>query len=157
MKFTFFLMAMLSVQIASAQSLREKRIKAEMLEKVDQLIEKVEETRHDLEQEDVSAACDKIHQIKELYPDHLKTSAKRLDLERRRTSKVKDRALNELIFFHQQSVECKKGRGSEFVDPSELDKELKRISKSLKKQRKIIEKNDTDHNNSFSYRYRFQS
>ena len=157
MKITVFLITLLSLQIASAQTLREKRIKKEMLERVDLLIEKVEESRQDLEQEDVVGACDKIHQIKDLYPDHLLTSAKRLDADRRRTSKVATKALEELSFIHQKSEECKKGRASEFVDIGVLSKELKKISKSLKKQRKIIEKKDTNHNNSVKYRYSFQS
>jgi len=157
MKITIFLITMLSLQIASAQSPREKRIKEEMLERVDLIIEKVEESRLDLDQEDVVAACDKIHQIKELYPKHILTSGKRLDANRRRTTKMVTKAVGELSFIHQQSEECKKGRASEFVDPTILNKELKKISKSLRKQRKTIEKKDTNHNNSVKYRYGHQS
>ena len=94
MKFTLILAALLISQLSFAQSVREKRIKQEMLDRTDLLIEKVEGARDDLDHEDVNNACKKIKEVFALYPDHLKGIGSHLDLDRSKTIKAKDEALN---------------------------------------------------------------
>jgi predicted nuclease with TOPRIM domain len=155
MKFTVLMTFMLVSQISLAQSLREKRIKQEMLDRSEELIEKIESARNDLENEDVVSACKTIRELFEKYPKHLVGIGTHLDLERPRTIKSKDRALEELIYFHQKTLICNQGKDSEYVDPEQMRKELKKIKRSLKKQKRVIKRSDTDNENSFYYEYRF--
>lgn len=155
MKFTLFLTLLLSAQVALADSAREKRIKKQMLDRVELLIEKTEALREDLEKEDVVAACLKVKEMFLIYPDHLKSLGSHLDIYRGRTVRAKNSALDELIFLHKQTQYCDQGKDAEYVDPKKLDKEMKRIERSLKKQRKIIKRADTGHENSFYYEYEF--
>ena len=155
MKFTLILALSLITQLSFAQSAREKRIKEQMLERVELLIEKVEATRADLENEDAVAACSKIKELFLIYPDHLKALGSHLDIYRGRSVRAKNHALDELIFLHKQTQYCAQGKDAEYVDPKKLDKEMKRIEKSLKKQKRVIKRADTGHQNSFYYEYEF--
>lgn len=155
MKFTIMFVAFLMTQMTFAQTKKEKRIKQEMVERIELLIEKVELTREDLEKEDVINACKTIKEMFQIFPDHLKGIGSHMDFEKRRTIKAKDLALSELIFMHKQSLICDQGKDAENVDAKELRKELKHILHSLKKQRRIIKRADTGSENSFYYRYEF--
>jgi hypothetical protein len=155
MKFTIMLVTLLLSQLSFAQSIKEKRIKQEMLDRVELLIEKVELTREELEKEDVVNACKTIKEMFQIFPEHLKGIGSRMDFEKRRTIKAKDLALNELIFMHKQSLICDQGKDAENVDPKKLRKELKDVLHALKKQRRIIKRADTSSENSFYYRYEF--
>jgi hypothetical protein len=149
------IVALLMCQMTYAQSMKEIRIKKEMIDRVELIIEKVDTAQEDLEKEDVVAACKGIKEIFQIFPDHLKAIGTHMDFERVKTIKAKDLALNELIFFHRQTLECDSGKNSENVDPKKLRKELKVIERKLKKQRRIIKKSDTDLENSFYYHYEF--
>ncbi len=155
MKFALILATLLMSQLTLAQSIREKRIKQEMIDRTELLIEKVTGAREDLDREDVVAACKKIKEMFVLYPDHLKAIGSHLDLQRSRSIKAKDDALNQLIFIHKKTLVCAQGKDSEHVDPKKLRKELKETLNSLEKQRKVIKKSDTDNENSFYYEYEF--
>lgn len=155
MKLSLILATLLMSQLTFAQSVREKRIKQEMLDRTDTLIEKVEGAREDLEKEDVINACKKIKELFVLYPDHLKGIGSHLDLDRNRTVRAKDQALNQLIFIHRQTLICDQGKDSEYVDPKKLRKELRDIVKSLNDQKKTIKKSDTENENKFEYYYEF--
>jgi hypothetical protein len=155
MKFTLILATLLMSQLTFAQTARETRIKKEMLDRTDLMIEKVEGARDDLEKQDVINACKKIKELFIIYPEHLKAIGSYIDLDRSRTVKAKDQALNQLIFVHRQSLICDQGKDSEYVDAKKLRKELKDIEGSLKKQRKTIKKSDTDNENRFDYYYEF--
>lgn len=155
MKFSLMLATLLMSQVTFAQTVRETKIKKEMLDRTNILIEKVEGAREDLDQEDVVNACKKIKELFVLYPDHLKAIGSHLDIDRIRTIRAKDQALNQLIFVHRQSLICDQGKDSEYVDPKKLRKELKEVENSLKKQRKTIKKSDTDNENRFDYYYEF--
>lgn len=155
MKFSLILATLLMSQLSFAQSIREKRIKQEMIDRTELLIEKVEGAREDLDREDVLSACKKIKEVFVLYPDHLKSIGSHLDLERSRSVKAKDEALSQLIFIHKKSLLCAQGKDSEYVDAKKLRKELKQTLSSLEKQRKVIRKSDTNNENSFYYEYEF--
>lgn len=155
MKFTLILATLLISQMSFAQSAREKRIKKEMLDRTELLIEKVEAAREDLDHEDVVNACKKIKEIFVIWPDHLKGIGSHLDLQRSSSIKAKDEALNQLIFIHKRSLLCAQGKDSEYVDAKKLRKELKVTLSSLDKQKKAIKKSDTDNENSFYYEYEF--
>ena len=155
MKISLILATFLMCQISFAQSIKEKRIKQEMIDRTALLIEKVESTREDLEKEDVVNACKKIKEIFIIFPDHLKGIGSHLDFDRNRTIRAKDEALNQLIFIHRQTLICEQGKDSEYVDPKKLEKELKSIERSLKHQRKVIKRSDTSNQNKFDYYYEF--
>lgn len=155
MKFALFLTLLLSAQITSADSEREKRIRKQMMDRVDVLIDKTEALRSDLDREDVVAACIKIKEMFLIYPDHLKSLGSHLDIYRGRSVRAKNSALDELIFLHKQTQYCDQGKDAEYVDPKKLDKKMKRIEKSLKKQKRVIRRTDTGQENSFYYQYEF--
>jgi len=142
-------------QSAFAQTLKERKIKEAMLERTDKMIALVHEARENLDQEQVIEACKKIDEVFGLYPSHLKDIGSKMNVLQGRPNKAKNEALEGLIFFHRQSLICKQGQDAEYVDPDLLDKDLKRMKKSLTKQRRIIKRNSTGYNNSFSYRYEF--
>ncbi len=155
MKRGLVVVALLMSQISFAQSMKEIRIKKEMIDRVELIIEKIDVAQEDLEKNDVVNACKGIKEIFQIFPDHLKSIGTHMDFERVKTIKAKDLALNELIFFHRQTLECDSGKDSENVDPKKLKKDLKLVERKLKKQRRIIKRSDTDLENSFYYHYEF--
>ena len=155
MKFTLLALALLVSQLSFAQTIKEQKVKQEMLERTDVLIEKVVSAREDLSKDDVVSACKKIKEIFELYPAHLTSIGSHLDFEKNKTVKAKDVALSQLVFMHKTSQLCDRGTDSEYVDPGLLGKELKFTLKSLEKQKKTIQKGDTGSENKFYYEYEF--
>lgn len=155
MKFTLIMLSLIVAQAASAQSIREKKIKQDMIERADLIILKLEEARVDLKAEDAAEACKKISEVFAVFPAHLKDVGSHLDLSRGRTIKAKDEALYQLISLHKKVNTCNSGKDNEYVDPKKMRKELKTIVSSMEKQRKVIRKSDTSHQNSFYYEYEF--
>ena len=150
-------------QTAFSQTLREKRIKQEMLERVDILIEKAQSVRENLTLEkketpsdkSVRAACRTIKELFEMYPEHVKAIGSHLDLFASKTVWLKNQAMAQLIFVHRQTMICKQGSNQEYVDPKALKKEFDNIVESLEKQKKRITKADASYDNSFYYEYEF--
>ncbi len=155
MKLPLIIMALALSQLASADSIREERIRKEMIDRVDLIVEKSEAARDDLKLKEVIPACEKIKEIFVAYPDHLKAIGSHMDLFRSRTVKAKDQALNHLITLHKQTNICNAGKDSEYVDPKIMGKKLKEIEKDLKRHRRLIKRQDTDHQNQFYYEYQF--
>ncbi len=163
MKSVLTVLLLLLSQTGLTQTLREKRIKQEMLDRVDILIAKSEEIRENLKAkkkeipsvQKVAQACFRIKELYEIYPEHVKAIGGHLDLFANKTVWMKNEALNQLIFVHKQSLVCKQGRDYEYVDTSALRKEFEDIVESLEKQKKRIEKADTSYENSFYYEYEF--
>lgn len=155
MKFGLMLICLLACQMSFAQSMRSKKVKEEMLSRVDVLTEKVQATRDALEKEDVVLACSKIQEMFEIYPEHLKAIGTYMDLFKSKNVAAKNQALEHLIFVHRQSLICKQGKDSEYLDLGKVDKKLKSMKKELAKQKKVITKADTDYQNTFYYEYEF--
>lgn len=155
MKLPLIIMALALSQLAFADSIREEKIRKEMLERVDLVLEKSEAAREDLKMKDVVPACEKVKEIFVIYPDHLKSIGSHMDLFRSRTIKAKDQALSHLITLHKQTNICNSGKDSEYVDPKIMSKQLKEIEKDLKRHRRLIKRQDTDHQNQFYYEYQF--
>lgn len=155
MKLPLIIMALALSQLASADSIREEKIRKEMLDRVDLIMEKSEAAREDLSLKEVIPACEKIKEIFVIYPDHLKGIGSHMDLFRSRTVKAKDQALNHLITLHKQINICNAGKDSEYVDPKIMGKQLKEIEKDLKRHRRLIKRRDTDQQNQFYYEYQF--
>jgi hypothetical protein len=155
MKFGLILSLFLVSSFASAQTLREQKIKKEMLTRVEKIIKIMEDTRDDLDRQDVDNACSKVKELFAIYPDHVKGILSHMNLFSKRVIDAKDESLSQLIFIHKQTLICGQGTGCEYVDPKLLSKQLKVIVKSLKKQRKTILKGDTDFENTFHYEYEF--
>lgn len=155
MKFGLLLICLLAGQMSFAQTMREKKIKEEMLSRVDVLLEKVEATQSSLKKEDVTGACSKIQEMFEIYPEHLKAVGSHLDLFESKNVKTKNQALEHLIFVHRQSLICKQGKDCEYLDIGLVNKKMKSMKKELTKQRKIIKKADTNFENTFYYEYEF--
>ena len=140
---------------AFAESAFEKKNKQEMSKRTETLISKVDNARAHLKKEDVKEACAEIQEMLKIYPEHLKSIGTHMNNYKTKVAIVRDEALQQLIFVHRQSVICGQGENAEHVDPKDLGKKLKRISKSLKKQQKLIEKEKTNHENEFYYNYEF--
>ncbi len=155
MKMLLILATLLASQMTSAQTIREEKIRKEMIERTELLIDKVEVARDHLDKKDVIDACKKIDEMFKIYPDHLKSIGSHLDFDRNCSHKAKSDALYQLIFMHKQTLICQQGKDGEYVDIGKLDKDLRKIRRSLKKQRRIIKRVDTDNENSFYYEYEF--
>jgi hypothetical protein len=155
MKLPLILLALAFTQLATAQSIREEKIRKQMLERVELILEKSEAAREDLKNKDVVMACEKITSIFAIYPDHLKAIGSHMELFRSRTVKAKNQALDHLIFFHKQTNICQQGKDSEYVDPKRLSKDLREIEKELKRHGRLIKRRDTDQENYFYYEYSF--
>ena len=148
---------------ASAQTLREKRIKQEMLDRADILIAKGEALHESLKVKKkeipdavkIADACDLINEMYDIYPEHVKAIGGKLDLFASNTVWMKNAALSQLIYMHKQSLVCKQGKDHEYLDPSAVRKEVGNILESLEKQKKKIAKADTSYENTFFYEYEF--
>lgn len=155
MKFLSALALLIFVNGAFAASAFEKKKKEAMVNRVDSLIEKVEKARSDLKAEKVKEACDEINGLLEIYPEHLKAIGTNMNNYKSKVVIARDEALQQLIFVHRQSVICGQGENAEHVDPQDLDKQLKKISKRLHSHKKLIEHESTEYSNEFSYNYEF--
>jgi hypothetical protein len=140
---------------AFAESAFEKKNKKIMSERTDTLILKVETARAHLKKEEVKEACAEIQEMLQIYPEHLKSIGQHMNNYKTKVVVARDEVLQQLIFVHRQSVVCGQGENAEHVDPKDMNKKLKKISKSLNKQKKLIEKEKTNYANEFYYNYEF--
>lgn len=155
MKSAIIMAMLLITQITSAQTLREKKVKLEMLDRVDGLISKVVEARVALKKEDVVLACDKIDELFKILPDHLMAVGTNMDLFDPKIVKMENESKMFLIDVHMRSNICSRGERGENLDIKETDKKLKKMKSALEKQKKRIKKEDTNYSNSYSYYYEF--
>lgn len=156
MKNTFLLAFLIfATQYSFAETIREENIRKDMVERVNIMIEKLEQVKKDLKKKKVVEACLLVDDVFDLYPAHLKDVGSRMDLSKKRVYQTKDAALAQLIQIHQFSNTCRRGTGSEYVDPKKMRKDISKMAKSLKRQRYIIEANRVDLENYFSYEYEF--
>lgn len=156
MKLSLLLGLFLMIGTASAEeSLRAQKIKQEMLERTDTLITFTSEGRDAIKKKDYVTACQKVNELFELYPDHLKAIGGHMNLFDSDIVKIKNEALDQLITFHKESLICADGTDHEYIRPKTLDETFKKTKKSLEKQKKRIKKSETDYENSFSYEYEF--
>lgn len=155
MKLMTVLAAMVFVSGAFAESAMEKKTRKEMLERTTSLITKVESVEAHARKEEVKEACGVIKELLTLYPEQLKSIGSHMDNNKTKVIIARDEVLNQLIFVHKQSVVCERGENAEYVDPKDLEKNMKKIGKSLKKQLKLIQKEDTDFANEFYYHYEY--
>lgn len=146
---------LLASQMTFAQSLKEKKVKEEMLQRVDKLVTKIDEARVHLDKEEASAACDKIDEIFKILPDHLVGIGTRMNLFDPGVIRMENESKMFLIYIHQRHNICNNGQRGENLDLSETDKKLKSMKKQLEKQKKKIKKSDTDYENTYNYYYEF--
>ncbi len=140
---------------ANAETLHDKNNKEIMLKRLDEISLGVSGIREDLKAEKIVEACAKIKKVFELYPDHVTDIGVHLDPYHNKDAEIRNDSLNELISLHQEKQNCDQGNGSEFVDLKDLSKKMKRLDKSLKHQKKIIQKGNTSFENEFHYDYEF--
>jgi hypothetical protein len=145
----------LSVNGAFAITAHEKQIKEEMETRLELITQKVSSAEEHAKKEEAKEACDDIRELLKLYPDHLKAIGVHLNSYRTKVIVARDEVLQQLVFVHRQSVVCDQGENGEYVDAKDLGKKLGKISKSLKKQKKLIEKEKADSENDFYYNYEF--
>lgn len=155
MKLGLMFALLLLSQLALAESVRGKRIKEEMLTRVDNLILQIEESREALDREDVITACQKINDIFKIIPKHLVAVGTSMNLLDSKVIRMEQETKMFLIYMHQRSNICAQGETGEYLDLKETDKKLKSMRKMLEKQRKLIRKKDTDYENTYHYYYEF--
>ncbi len=155
MKLMTVLTALFFIQGAFANTEFEMRKRSEMIERSNSMIDKIETARSHLKKVEVKEACDIIQELLKIYPDHLKSIGMHMDNSRSRVIVMRDEVLDQLIFIHRQSVVCERGENAEHVDTAELGKELKKMEKILRKQKRVIKKEDTGFANDFYYHYEF--
>jgi hypothetical protein len=150
-----FLLLLLS-QFTFAQTLKEKKIKQEMLDRVETLIVKSQEARTALKTEDVVTACGRISDLFVILPDHLISIGTRMNLFDPDVIKMENETKMILIYIHQRKNICETGETGENLDIGETDKKLRSMIKAFEKQRKRIKKSDTDYENTYNYYYEFK-
>jgi hypothetical protein len=155
MKFGLMLALLLTSQITFAQTLKEKKVKEEMLLRADSLITKIDEARASLDKEEVVSACDKIDEIFKLLPDHLIGIGTRMNLFDPDVIRMENESKMHLIYIHQRHNICNNGQRGENLDMGETGKKLKSMKKAIEKQKKKIKKSDTDYENTYNYYYEF--
>jgi hypothetical protein len=155
MKNVFILLLLMIGQVASAQTLKEKKLKQEMLGRVDTLIEKSQQAREALKTEDVVLACKKINELFKILPDHLISIGTSMNLFDPKVIKMENETKMFLIDMHQRSNICAMGETGENLDIGKTDKKFKEMIKAFGKQKKKIKKSDVDYENTYNYYYEF--
>ena len=155
MKIGLMLILLTLSQIAVAQSLKEKKDKLVIMNRVDALIVAINEGRVSLEKEDVVSVCTKINDIFKILPDHLLSIGTRMNLFDSKVIKMENETKMFLIYIHQRSNICSNGETGENLDISETKQKFKSMKRMLEKQKKIIKKLDTDYENTYNYYYEF--
>lgn len=153
MKFAFIFALLVSTQFAHSETIREERIKKEMIARVDLLSEKINLTKTHLKKKKVAEACAQIDEVFNLYPEHVKDIGSYMNLFKSKINKLKDESLAELITFHGLSNTCNRGSDAEYVDIKKFQKSLSKSLLKLERQKLVIENNKTNQDNSFYYQY----
>lgn len=151
MKFALMLALLLMGQMGYAQTMKAIKAKAEMLERTDLLIEKLEQIRIELEQLDVVPACEKLDEIDDTFFEHVKGVVEHMNVFDKKVVNAYQEGLVFYNYLKEQVEVCKLGKDCENVDPKKVERQLKAIQKALKKHRKVIEKGDTGFENTFQY------
>lgn len=155
MNFKLIAFIFLFSQFALGQTLKDKRIKEEMLQRVDLLIEKIQETRSHLSRDESSLACMNIKEMFKILPEHLMSIGTRMNLFDAQIIAMEHETKLFLIYIHQRSNICASGNNGENLDIIETDKRLKSMKKIFDKQKKKIKKSDTSYENLYNYYYEF--
>lgn len=155
MKFVLMLVFLFTTQLGLSQTMREKKIKEEMLDRLDTLILMVGETREALQREDVITACHKINNIFRLLPEHLVAIGTRMNIFESKVMKLENETKMFLIYVHQRKNICAIGETGENLDIGETSRKFKSMEKKLKKQKRNISKAETNFENSYHYFYEF--
>lgn len=155
MKSGLVLLLLLVSQLSVAQSLKDKRTKEQILDRVDELILNLNEGQDFLKREEVDRACDSIDRIFALMPEHLMSIGTKMNILSGKVVKMEQETKLYLIYVHRQSNLCSFGERGENIDITRVGKQLKVIAKVLEKQKKTIKKLDTSYSNRYSYHYEF--
>lgn len=155
MKTALILVTLLMTQMVFAETLRDRKIKEEMLTRVDSLIQKVEAGQTGLKSEDMAKTCDSVDELFKALPDHLVAIGTKMDLLKGKIIKMENETKLFLIDMHMRSNICNVGERGENLDIKETEKQFKKMLKGLKKQKKIISKSETNFENSYQYHYEF--
>jgi predicted RNase H-like nuclease (RuvC/YqgF family) len=142
-------------QLSFAESLKERKVKQEMLDRVDTLTTKLQEGENALDKEDVLAACKNIDEAFKIMPDHLVGIGTKMDLFNSKVIKMEKESKMHLIYLHTASNTCSREETGINLDIEETQKKLKSMRKALVKQRKKIKKLDTGFANTYNYYYEF--
>lgn len=141
-------------QLSFAETMKERKIKEEMLLRTDSLIAKTQEGRDFLEKEDVVSTCKKIEEIFELLPKHLFDIGGRMNLFDEDVITMEKQTRVYLIGMHRTHLTCKKGNDAENLDMDATDRDLKAMNKAFKKHKKWIKKLETNYENTYNYYYK---
>ena len=155
MKFITAIAMMVLVQSAFGISEFEKKKKKEMLTRLDTIINTVDSAKDHASKEEAKEACSDLQDLLKTLPEHLKAVGSHMNNTKTKVMIARDEVMAQLIFVHRQTTVCERGENAEHVDSKDLEKKMKKISKSLKKQKKLIEKEHTDYSNEFYYHYEF--
>lgn len=155
MKSGLMLLLLLVSQLSFAQSLKDKRTKEQILERVDEIILNLNEAQDFLKKEEVDKACDSIDKVFALMPEHLMSIGTKMNIFDGTVMKMEQETKLYLIYIHQQSNTCDFGERGENINMSKVGKQLGVITKTLEKQKKKIKKLDTTYSNSYRYHYEF--
>lgn len=153
MRFTLMLFLMLAGQATWGATVAQMNLKKSMISDADTILAKITETQADLKAQRYQDACDLIKDIYDIYPRHLTNIGVHMDILKGSVYKIRNEALQQLIFFHKQTLVCQSAENCENIDPKYLSSQLKEIEKSVKKQKKAIEKDNMENENSFHYEY----
>ena len=141
--------------LAFGQSMEVRRAKADMIKRADDLKVAAEQGRLFFKQEKLKEGCDKVTFIFTNSPQHLTGIMNRMDMSKKKIRRIQNQALEMLRLAHAMDYTCKDGENFEKVDPDLFQKRLKNYAKMVKKQRNIIEDQDTDFDNEYHYSYEF--
>ncbi len=148
-----FLMLCLT-QLALAKSLSERRLKEEMLARVETLIEKSKEGRELLKKKDAPGACRVIGEIFRLLPEHLVAVGSRMDLLDAKVIRMEQETKMMLIYVHQRVNICAQDNG-DHLDLEETAGKLRSMRRAFQKQKRRINRADLGFQNDYKYYYEF--
>jgi hypothetical protein len=154
MKLTLSLILLCMTQIALAKSLNDRRVKEEMLTRVETLIEKTDAARELVKTEDPVGAFKVIGEIFRIIPDHLLAVGTRMDMTDRRVIRMEQETKMILVYVHQQVNTCAQDNG-DHLDLLESAKKLRSMRRAFNKQKRKIRRSEVDFQNTYNYSYEF--
>lgn len=135
------------VQSAFGISEFEKKKKQEMLTRLDKIIKSVDSAKEHASKEEAKEACTDLKDLIKTLPEHRKAVGSHMNKDETKIMIARDEVLKQLIFVHRQTTVCERGENAEHVDVKDLEKNMKIISRTLKKQKQLIMKDHTDYSN----------
>jgi hypothetical protein len=145
---------LLSANLSQAQTMEARGNKVAMLARIDRMQEAISVGRNEFNLIKLAEGCAQVKALTDLSERHLRGILAHMDFSRRRVQRARDESINLLRVTVLMDNQCQ-SRDFGQVDPDVMENSLKRMVRTLRNHKRLIERESTSFHNSYYYRYEF--